>query len=269
MTNPLDCHDKTRLVAYLYNEIDETDRDAVEAHLAGCRTCADEAASLESVRGELMHWQPPDAALGFRIVQETAPAVARPWWRAHAWVPAAMAAGLVLAVGAAIANVEVQVANGGITLRAGWSSAPSGQAQPTATAARAVTTAAPAAPAHTGVSESDVRQMLAAFETRLRADLAAAPQQRPSAAPVATSTASVDRQQILQRVQALIDESERRQQRELALRLAQVVQDFDAQRRTDLVRIGQSFGQIENLAGQEAARQRAMTNYLLRASQRQ
>ena len=92
MTNPFDCHDKTRLVAYLYNEIDEADRDAVEAHLAGCRTCADEAASLESVRGELMHWQPPDAALGFRIVQETPPAVARPWWRAHAWAPAAMAA---------------------------------------------------------------------------------------------------------------------------------------------------------------------------------
>jgi hypothetical protein len=79
----------------------------------------------------------------------------------------------------------------------------------------------------------------------------------------------VDRGALLSQVRSLVDESERRQQRELALRLAQVVQDFDAQRRTDLVRIEQGFGQIESLTGQEAARQREITNYLVRASQRQ
>ena len=38
---------------------------------------------------------------------------------------------------------------------------------------------------------------------------------------------------------------------------------------TDLVKIEQNFGQIESLTSQEAAHQRAITNYLVRASQRQ
>jgi hypothetical protein len=117
-----------------------------------------------------------------------------------------------------------------------------------------------------GVSKAEVHQALADLESRLRAELA---ENQRSAVPVAVPAAGagVDRQQVLQQVRALVDESERRQQRELALRLSQVVQDFDAQRRTDLVRIEQGFGQIENLTGIEAARQRAITNYLVRASQ--
>ena len=84
-----------------------------------------------------------------------------------------------------------------------------------------------------------------------------------------SADSDIDRSALLTQVRSLVDESERRQQRELALRLSQVVQDFDAQRRTDLVRIERGFGQIESLTGQEAARQREITNYLVRASQRQ
>jgi hypothetical protein len=51
---------------------------------------------------------------------------------------------------------------------------------------------------------------------------------------------------VLRRVQTLIDQSEARQQRELALRLAQVLNDFDRQRQTDLVRIQQGFGELLN-----------------------
>jgi hypothetical protein len=266
MTKPFDCDDKTRLVAYLYDEVDGVgDREGIEAHLADCRACTEELAGLRAARVELGSWQPPDAELGFRIVREAEP-VGRPWWRAHAWAPVALAAGLVLAVGAAMANVEVQVANGGLTLRAGWSHVPlaATAAAPTPVAAPAPVAVAPAAAS--GMSDAQVRQVLADFETRLRAELAAGDRQ---VTPVATSAGGMDRQQVLQQVHTLVDESERRQQRELALRLAQVVQDFDAQRRTDLVRIEQGFGQIENLAGQQAAGQRAITNYLVRASQRQ
>ena len=63
-------------------------------------------------------------------------------------------------------------------------------------------------------------------------------------------------------------ESEQRQQKELALRLTQVLTDVESQRRADLVRIEQNMGQIEGLTGQEAARQREMLNYLMRVSQR-
>ena len=118
------------------------------------------------------------------------------------------------------------------------------------------------------MSEAEVRKALDALEGKLRTDFARMPSQAGSVQRVATGN-DVDRGALLSQVRSLVDESERRQQRELALRLAQVVQDFDAQRRTDLVRIEQGFGQIESLTGQEAARQREITNYLVRASQRQ
>jgi hypothetical protein len=73
--------------------------------------------------------------------------------------------------------------------------------------------------------------------------------------------------QILAQVRALIDESEQRQQRELALRTAQVVRDFDLQRRVDLAQIQRNFGQIEGVTGAEVREQREMLNYLLRVSE--
>jgi len=75
--------------------------------------------------------------------------------------------------------------------------------------------------------------------------------------------------QVLARVRALIDESEQRQQRELALRTAQIVRDFDSQRRVDLEQIQRNFGQIEGLTGAEVREQRQMLNYLMRVSQQQ
>ena len=119
------------------------------------------------------------------------------------------------------------------------------------------------------MSEADVRKALEALEVKLRADFNRMSPPAASGAQRVSTGSDVDRGALLSQVRSLVDESERRQQRELALRLAQVVQDFDAQRRTDLVRIEQGFGQIESLTGQEAARQREITNYLVRASQRQ
>jgi hypothetical protein len=72
---------------------------------------------------------------------------------------------------------------------------------------------------------------------------------------------------LLARVRTLIEESEQRQQRELALRTAQVVRDFDSQRRVDLAQIQRNFGQIEGLTGAEAREQREMLNYLMRVSE--
>ena len=71
------------------------------------------------------------------------------------------------------------------------------------------------------------------------------------------------------RVRALIAESEQRQQRELALRTAELVGDFDSQRQFDLAQIQRNFGQIEGLTGAEVREQREMLNYLMRVSQQQ
>ena len=70
-------------------------------------------------------------------------------------------------------------------------------------------------------------------------------------------------------MEGLIEASERRQQRELAFRLAQAMQDVDTQRRSDLVRIENGLGQIEGLTVQEGARQSRLINYLMRTSQQE
>lgn len=275
MTTSFRCDDKTLLVSYLYGEVSDAERAAVDAHVASCAACADELASLGAVRSDLARWEPPAADLGFQIVQAAPPPVARAWWRPPVWAPMALAAGLLLAVGAALANVEVQAANGGITIRAGWSHPPLTAPAVVADSAErgggasGPQTSPAALPVKTGVTDAEMQKAMAALETRLRAEMATTPRPAAAAVPVSLTSSGVDRGELLQQVRNLVDESERRQQRELALRLAQVVQDFDNQRRTDLVKIEQNFGQIESLTSQEAQHQRAITNYLVRASQRQ
>jgi len=58
----------------------------------------------------------------------------------------------------------------------------------------------------------------------------------PNASPVET-------EQLFQRVRAMIDQSEQRQQRELALRLSQFSREVDTQHQADVLRIQQDFGQ--------------------------
>jgi hypothetical protein len=105
---------------------------------------------------------------------------------------------------------------------------------------------------------------LAALEQRLRAEMA-----ELRSAPTLTSSGPQpgNNAQIMAQVRALIEESELRQQRELALRTAQVVRDFDSQRRVDLAQIQRNFGQIEGLTGAEVREQRQMLNYLMRVSE--
>ena len=102
------------------------------------------------------------------------------------------------------------------------------------------------------------RAELTALERRLGAELA----ELRAAAPQGISEA-----QMLARVTTLLEESEQRQQRELALRTAQVVRDFDSQRQVDLAQIQRSLGQIEGLAGAEVREQREILNYLMRVSE--
>jgi hypothetical protein len=100
---------------------------------------------------------------------------------------------------------------------------------------------------------------LAAVEARLRADL------RESAAPLqpATADAAGASPEALRRVRALVEESERRQQRELALRLAEAMREMNAQRQADLIRIDRNIGLVQNTTGREMMRQRSeMLNYL-------
>jgi hypothetical protein len=72
----------------------------------------------------------------------------------------------------------------------------------------------------------------------------------------AQTASAVDMERLLQRVRAMIDQSEQRQQRELALRLSQVAREVDTQHQADLIRIQQDFGH----------QQEATMEYLVRTS---
>jgi hypothetical protein len=235
------------LAAYLYGEADSAERAAVEAHLAVCAACASELASLGATRSALASWTPPHAELGFRIVSDAearpVAAVLRPkhWWQQPlpAWAQAAAA-------------IVIFAAGGLLGMRAGT---PDSGTTPTVASAP-VESAPTAAP----VSAQD----LAALEQRLRREMDGL-RSTSQAAPVVTQATPRD-DQVIQRVRALLAESEERQQREMSIRLAQVLRDVDMQRRTDLARIEDTFGEMQGVTGAELLQQREVLNYLRRVS---
>ena len=258
MSHIFQCGEHTALVSYLYDECDPAERAAIDAHVTDCAACAAELAALESARLQLASWTPPEAGPSVQIVRAQA-SVPRPhhaeavglrpeaYARAVAWssrpLPMwaqAAAACLIFATGLWLG-----------VMRGSMPGVP-----PEAAAA-----GAPAPAAMTAGASSE----LAALERRLRAEIA---QLRTAAVPsTAAAPQGVSETQLLARVRALIEESEQRQQRELALRTAQVVRDFDSQRRVDLAQIQRSFGQIEGLTGAEVREQRQMLDYLMRVSE--
>lgn len=254
------CDDKEQLVAYLYDELDAVVRRRVDDHLRICAGCASELTALSGVRRELAEWRPPDVASAFSIVPTprlvTTPAampVGNGWRpaRVPAWAQAA-AAVLVVAAGLAIANLQVRYNADGLVVTTGWMGT---------TPASPGTVSERDAPAGEQAA-AEWRTALTTLESSLRDEMRSLRQQEPTPAAGSARTAELP----MTRVADLIAESERRQQQELALRLAQLGRDLEVQRRSDLVRINQGFGQFEGRAGAEIARQRQMLDYIMRVS---
>jgi anti-sigma factor RsiW len=247
MSETYTCGDHGVLVSYLYDECTPAERRAIAAHLVMCGACAEELITLGATREQLASWTPPDAQLGFRIGPEDSKSnVLRParWWRQPmpAWAQAA-AAIVIFATGMMLGTLR------GVMQPAGGQ----GPAM-----ARSNTTVAANASTAAAITRAD----LVALEQRLRSEMS---QTRATTQNVAASPADA---RILERVRVMIDESEQRQRRELALRSAELVRDFDAQRNVDLARIERTLGQMDGTTGVEVAQQRQMLNYLMRVSQR-
>jgi flagellar biosynthesis GTPase FlhF len=136
----------------------------------------------------------------------------------------AAAAVLLFLSGMAVSQLRVDYGDGAVTVRA-RSIAP-------ATAGTGIRNASISLPAAAANSSGPTSQVdIDALERELRARLEA---QNASAG---------DTERLLQRVRAMIDQSEQRQQRELALRLSQVSREVDTQHQADLLRIQQDVGQ--------------------------
>jgi len=243
------------LIAYMYDDIAPTDRAAFAAHLTTCVRCRGELHALRAVRQGLTQWAPPEPLFAGRSSAATPPVAlherrARSWREVPVWAQAA-AAMLVLGISAGIANLNVHYGADGLTMRTGWS-----KAQPAAvveTSGRRDVT----------LTSAPWRDDLAALERRLRSEWQSSD---AAARPVlARSTASDD--EVVRRVQAMIKESERRQQSELALRVGGVMHDVNVARAADLARIEQTLGAIQNTTGAELMKQRyQMANYLSQVS---
>jgi hypothetical protein len=254
------------LVAYVYDEVDPVDRLAFESHLATCAACRLELEELGAIRSRLAEWTPPEpvslASRSADVPRGRTPAIDRThWWREMpAWAQVA-AAGLFLGVSAGLANLDVRYDAAGLSVRTGWS-APA----PVTVGAPAVRSAGDAGTKATGAA-TPWRADLANLEERLRGEIHTITTP-PQAQAVAASTGDPGDAGVLRRVKALIDQSERKQQRELALHVAQVVRDVQAQRQADLTNIERNLGAIQNNTGFEVMRQRELLNSLaVRVSQ--
>lgn len=252
MSETFRCDDKETLVAYLYGDIDANGRREVERHLRTCPACTREVDGLQAVRHDLSLWLPPDADLGFSIVRKPSAAVLPPSrWAALPSLPVwaqVAAAALFIAVGAAIANVQIRSGPDGLVVSTGWR-------QPAAPVAAAPPVAA---------SNEQWRRELVALEQTLRRELspkAVAPVAVTSRPPDPTDTAVV-----LRRVEAMLTASEQRQREELALRLSLADRDWNVRRQTDLRNINQIFGQLQRGAMRTEAGQKEVFSLLRRAS---
>jgi anti-sigma factor RsiW len=247
--------EKERIVSYIYDELTRTERAEVEAHLTTCAACRDDVAALRRVRSDLVSWTPPQPEFGFHIVRDR-----KPTWRAW-WTPAfglAAAAMLVLAIASAIANVEITYGTDGLRVRTGRRSAETTVATstPGPVASSPVSASAPSA--------DRTQALYAALDARLRR-LESAPRTSGMQQASVKSARESDAE-VLRRVHDLVAQSESKQQQELALRIAQVIRDVDAQRVSDLNRIQQGFGRLDAMTTQEAVAHRDLTNYIMASS---
>ena len=261
MTGHQFCSDKALLMSYLYGDCDDVERRGVEQHLAECAACAAEFDQLRSVRGALSEWKVPDRAPGVRVprvdVTEQSPElrVPRRSWTPPWWLQTA-AAVLLLAASAGLARVEMHYGSEGLVVRTGWGRA----------------TTLPETPVAAPVqSARPWRQDLAALERDLRTELSAVRVTAvtpPSASQNSGgSSAGADEAALLRRVEALIEQSEARQRREIAQRLSGIVSEVEMQRRADLRGLQQRFGQLEGQTGIVVRQNQEVVNYLRRVSQ--
>jgi hypothetical protein len=259
-----------QIIARVYDEIDSSQSLDFDAHVTTCAACREELAALGAVRTRLREWNPPmPAAVLSAVGRLEADVKARsPRVRVlaalkeiPAWTQVA-AALLFMGVAAGIAHLDVSYDQRGLSVRTGW------LRQEVAPAPEAV--GASAAPLPVTVSGQPWRGDLESLERQLRAEFRT--QRATSATPEPAVQRAVTDAELARSVRPLIEESERRQQRELALRLAEAARDVEVQRRADLEKIDYMIqghlGAVQN-TGVEVMRQRQMINDLaIRVNQR-
>lgn len=83
------CDERERLLDYVYDACDASERRTIEAHLEGCEDCRGEISGLRTVRLDLLAWHVPKHD---SVWKPFAPARVAPWYReVPAWALVAAA----------------------------------------------------------------------------------------------------------------------------------------------------------------------------------
>jgi len=265
MTDVTPCPDPDALLVLLYDDEGAPDeRACLQAHVDRCPQCADVLISLDTARGALGAWHAPRLPLGFALVRTE-----RSAWRTAVWSGGlAAAAVLVLAAAVSLARFDITYNEQGLRVRTGVERAPDVVAASAAgtvkTAGAQLPASAPAAGAWVSTASAGEPPWRADFDllaTQIRADVARQVQEnRQPQGPVVMRAAmqppaspAQDRSQgdaeLLKRVQELLDQSEIRQQANLALRVTELGRQFELARQSDIVQVEQTLQRIEQQRG--------------------
>jgi hypothetical protein len=209
------CDDREKLIAYLYDEADASERRQVESHLTGCAECREELRSLRSVRQDLLAWDVPDHG---SVWKPFATPVITPWYRqVPAWGLAA-AATLVFGIGLAGGFAARALAAGPVATQAQV------QPQPAPVAVPQITAATP--------------EQVQALEARLAA-IERSALSRPAVQTV--SSMSLTRADVEQ----LLRDSEGRINERTARKLVSMMVDMEKQRTRDMLAVTQQINEAQ------------------------
>ena len=245
------------LIDYLYGELAPDERHKFDLHLKSCADCRREIDGMRATRTTLQSWAPPEPDLSFEVVRAPQRGESRAsqrdrsrkWWGlSPAWGLAA-AAMLVGAVSAAVANVEVTIGGGGLTVKSGWNRNEVAQVQ--------ASTASDDATA--------LRREIVALSDRLaRAEGLLAQQGKTNVSVTDAVPGRMTDAEIARFVRHMINQSEERQQTVLARQILQINRDQETARRTDFDRLGRGMVEIQRTAVETFQRQKALEDHLLR-----
>lgn len=248
------------LAAFLYDDLEIAERVAFDAHVMACLPCRSELAELRQVRATLGKWAPPEPARTIPFTSRTPnPEPRTTWWhQVPVWAQVA-AAMLVLGVSASIANLDVRYDKSGLNVTTGWS-------KPVPVATTATATVAPAAAATTVSSDSVSREEFDQLRVQLQSEVRARTSMVKAASTgVPASDATMPDGEFQRRVRALLDESEKNQKKELAVRLVQLQRDFNVLLQNERGQTNQLFRDVTNTYGPQLQNQQKQINYLLPA----
>jgi hypothetical protein len=264
MTDVTPCPDPDALLVLLYDDEGAPDeRASLQAHVNRCQQCADVLTSLDTARGALGAWHAPRLPLGFAFVR----AEQSPWRTTFRKGALAAAAVLVLGAAASLARFDIVYNDQGLRIRTGVqrTGASVDAAVPAAQVPASVRTAAATPVEGTWLNKASAgeppwRADFDLLATQIRADVARMVQetrheQGPTAmrtvmqVPSPTPGRTMTDAELLKRVQDLLDQSEIRQQSNLALRVTELGRQFELARQSDIVQVEQTLQRIEQQRG--------------------